>query len=196
MPFDIQPSPEIWCRDDFPYLCVWRKLWRAVEVGVDRAEWSTLFLSRWIGHQWWGVDNYEPFPEQAFDREADYQTAVARLLPHAGRTKLLRHSSVEAAKFFPPASVDFVYIDGAHDYESVSTDLAAWFPKLSPHGILAGHDWTDHQVHAGVKPAVIELAKRLDQTVYITAVEGYIREECPSWYLYVNSIPGRGWRRC
>src|SRR3974390_3242629 len=103
MPFDIQPSPEIWSRDDFPYLCIWRKLWRACEVGVDRAEWSCLFLSRWIGHQWWGVDDYRPYPEMRFDRQADYDMAIARLAPHGRRAKLLRHSSLEPADYFPAA---------------------------------------------------------------------------------------------
>ena len=103
MPYAIQPSPEIWHRDDLPILCNWRKLSRAVEVGVDRAEWASLFLDRWQGPQWWGVDAYEPFPEQDFPREADYLTAVQRLARHAGRTKLIRLASVQAARLFKRA---------------------------------------------------------------------------------------------
>ena len=194
MPYQIQPSPEIWHRDDLPILCNWRKLWRAVEVGVDRAEWASLFLDRWQGHQWFGIDAYEPFPEQDFPREADYLTAVQRLAKHAGRTKLIRLASVEAARLFKPGAIDFAYIDAAHDYESVAADLLAWFPVLSESGIIAGHDFDDG--HPGVKRAVKEFAREINQTVYLTAVEGYGRESEPSWYVYRSGMPGASWRRC
>jgi hypothetical protein len=192
----IVPSPEIWHRDDLPILCNWRKLWRAVEVGVDRGEFAGMFLSRWQGYEWYGVDSYAPYPEMPYDRTPDYEMAISRIRPHGSRARLLRHGSVEAAGFFRDGSFDFIYIDGAHDYASVKADLEAWYPKLSPQGILAGHDWTDQGVHAGVKPAVTELAKRIGRTVYITTVEGYNHEVCPSWYLYRSGMPGPEWRRC
>jgi hypothetical protein len=192
----ILPSPEIWHRDDFPMLCNWRKLWRVAEIGVDRGEWAQLFLSRWIGSEWWGVDDYQPYPEMPYEREADYHFALERLKPHAGRAKLLRHGSVEAAGFFAPGSLDFVYIDGAHDYAPVRADLEAWYPKLSEHGILAGHDWTDQPHHAGVKRAVSQFAREIGQDVYLTTVAGYQAETCPSWYLYRSGMPGPDWRRC
>lgn len=192
----VLPSPEIWHRDDLPLLCNWRKLFRAVEVGVDRAEWASLFLDRWLGHEWWGVDNYDPYPEMNFPRDADYLTAVARLERHARRAKLIRMSSVEAARLFAPGSLDFIYIDAAHDRASVAADLEAWWPALGEHGVLAGHDWTDQLIHIGVKAAVRAFARGHGLTVYLTSVEGYNREACPSWYVYKNGMPGPGWRRC
>jgi hypothetical protein len=195
--YAIEPSPEVWHRDDLPLLCNWRKLWRCVEVGVDRAEWASLFLERFPQcQQWWGVDAYEPFTEQRFPREADYLTAVARLSKYAGRTKLIRMPSVEAAKLFPAQAADFIYIDAAHDYESVQADIRAWWPALSREGILAGHDFDNHQLHAGVKRAVMEFAQQIGQTVYLTAVEGYRKEDCPSWMIYKSGMPGASWRRC
>lgn len=192
----ILPSPEIWHRDDFAYLCMWRRLYRVAEIGVDRGEFAATFLSRWIGSEWWGVDDYQPYPEMDYDRTADFLFAVERLKPHAGRVKLIRLGSVEASRQFAPGSLDFVYIDGAHDHESVKADLEAWYPKLSENGILAGHDWTDQPIHAGVKQAVTEFARVIGQDVHITTVEGYHREECPSWYLYRSGMPGPDWRRC
>jgi beta-1,4-mannosyl-glycoprotein beta-1,4-N-acetylglucosaminyltransferase len=38
-------------------------------------------------------------------------------------------------------SIDFLFIDGAHDYESVKNDLQCWFPKVKRNGIIAGHDY-------------------------------------------------------
>ncbi len=192
----IKPSPEIWHRDDFPILCNWRKLWRAVEVGVDRGEYASLFLDRWQGDEWYGVDDYRPYGEMPYDREADYLLAVHRLSRHARRAKLLRHGSGEAAAMFTPGWAGFVYLDGAHTYEAVKADLAAWWPVLADHGILAGHDWTDQPVHEGVKRAVSEFAAELGLTVYLTTVKGYQEEACPSWYVYKSGMPGPGWRRC
>jgi len=47
-------------------------------------------------------------------------------------------SSAEAAKDFEDGSVDMVFIDGAHEYESISQDIALWAPKARR--IVAGHD--------------------------------------------------------
>lgn len=201
MPLEVLPSPEIWNRDDFPLLCVWRKLRRAVEVGVDRGVWARLFLDRWYdGEEWWGVDAWRPYPEMPFDREADRELAVANIAPHSHRAKLIRATSAEAAAIFAPGSVDFAYIDGAHDHDSALADLRAWWPTLSAHGILAGHDWTDQPVHAGVQSAVRAFAAEAGiEAVYLTAVEPYAIEACPSWYCYRadgGRIPGSGWRRC
>lgn len=50
---------------------------------------------------------------------------------------------------------DFVFIDAAHDYDSVKSDIEAWLPKVKPGGILAGHDYCDSW--PGVMKAVDEL---------------------------------------
>jgi hypothetical protein len=34
-----------------------------------------------------------------------------------------------------------VYIDAAHEYESVKADISAWLPKLKSGAILGGHDY-------------------------------------------------------
>lgn len=69
------------------------------------------------------------------------------LLPHCGL-------SVDVATRFPDEIFDFIFIDADHTYESVSEDLRAWFPKLTPGGIIAGHDWSNE--FPGVEKAVRE----------------------------------------
>ena len=65
-----------------------------------------------------------------------------------------RRTSVEAAALAADSSLAFVFIDAAHDYESVKADLAAWLPKLAPHGHIAGHDYGCPDVARAVDEAL------------------------------------------
>jgi hypothetical protein len=41
-----------------------------------------------------------------------------------------------------PERVDLVYIDGNQAYEYVQEDIANYDDRISPGGVLAGHDYT------------------------------------------------------
>jgi len=53
----------------------------------------------------------------------------------------IRGISWESASNFDDESLDFVFIDAGHDYESVSKDISSWFPKVKKNGIISGHDY-------------------------------------------------------
>jgi hypothetical protein len=59
----------------------------------------------------------------------------------AGRVRLLRGCSWEQLALVPDGCLNWVYLDAAHDFDSVVRDLNAVLPKLRPGGIVAGHDW-------------------------------------------------------
>lgn len=63
------------------------------------------------------------------------------MAPLAGKYLVMHMRSVDAAATFADGSLDFVFIDAAHDYKSVCEDIAAWTPKVRPGGIIAGHDY-------------------------------------------------------
>ena len=70
----------------------------------------------------------------------------------------LKLDSISASKRFKNNSLDFVFVDAAHDYDSVKADILAWLPKIKKGGILAGHDYyPDHPEYCGVLQAVNEL---------------------------------------
>ncbi|HVH71989.1 MAG TPA: class I SAM-dependent methyltransferase [Candidatus Dormibacteraeota bacterium] len=69
--------------------------------------------------------------------------------------------SWELAAKYEDASLDFCFIDAAHDYASVSRDIDAWAPKVKPGGILAGHDFADWPGF-GVMRAVCERFPRFE----------------------------------
>lgn len=69
--------------------------------------------------------------------------------------KDIKKNSWESANEFEDESVDFVFIDADHKYESVVKDIQSWLPKIKKGGMISGHDFT--QPSAGVKRAVEEL---------------------------------------
>ena len=59
---------------------------------------------------------------------------------------LIRKTSVDALEDFKDDSLDFVYIDGDHEFSHIAADIAGWTKKVKKDGIVAGHDYfcTDH----------------------------------------------------
>ena len=58
---------------------------------------------------------------------------------HYPNLKLLKMDSEEAYKLFEPKSIDMVFIDADHDYESVKRDIENWMPISKK--IIFGHDY-------------------------------------------------------
>ena len=54
---------------------------------------------------------------------------------------LQRRPSPDIADAFADRSLDFVFIDGSHALDDVRRDLKAWWPKMKPGGLFAGHDY-------------------------------------------------------
>lgn len=63
----------------------------------------------------------------------------------------LRGYSVPMAAHIPNASLDLVYVDAAHDYRNARNDILAYWPKLKPNGIMAGHDFAHWRNYAEIR---------------------------------------------
>lgn len=84
---------------------------------------------------------YEGYFEHTEQEKLDnfHDETVKRLAPYSA--KIIREHSEVAYKQFEDSSLDFVYIDGNHEYFYVAQDLHFWIPKVKPGGIVAGHDF-------------------------------------------------------
>ena len=168
-------------RDEIPAVLNRRGLTgRGAEIGVKLGRYSDLLLSSWEGEKLISIDPWlEAEPDEYVDhanvqqdRHEDFYRHTKDLLAkYRDRSEIWRTTSVEAAKRVPDGSLDFVYIDARHDYDSVLEDLEAWFPKLRPGGLMAGHDYADGEFRQGVfgvKSAVDEFFGARDIAVHAT----------------------------
>lgn len=80
--------------------------------------------------------------------------------------------SWECADKFEDNSIDFVFLDADHAYESVVKDIAAWYPKVKTSGILAGHDY-NKETFPGVIQAVTEFIERTGHELHLAST-GYV----------------------
>tara|TARA_R110000772_G_scaffold80153_5_gene171267 strand:+ start:1780 stop:2340 length:561 start_codon:yes stop_codon:yes gene_type:complete len=103
---------------------------------VEPFEGEEEFLERNPLDSWWQV-------EQEFSLNTRYYPVTL----HKGYSYDILPTLTE--KF------NFIYIDGAHDYDSVKQDIQLCLPLLAKGGIIAGHDY--QQEHGGVQKAVDEL---------------------------------------
>ena len=70
-----------------------------------------------------------------------YDVFVKNIEPVKNNINIIRSISWDGAKEYKDNSLDFVFIDAGHDYESVKKDISSWFPKMKSSGIIAGHDY-------------------------------------------------------
>ncbi len=64
---------------------------------------------------------------------------------------LITAPSLRACGLFADENVWAVLLDADHSEESVAADIAAWWPKVTPGGLMGGDDY---HVFPGVKAAV------------------------------------------
>jgi hypothetical protein len=94
--------------------------------------------------------------------DARYESVVARFRRaiDAGQVIVHRATSEEVARTIPDGSLDWVYIDGNHQYEFARQDLALYARKIRPGGYLTGDDYAEGGWwKGGVKRAVDEFVR-------------------------------------
>jgi hypothetical protein len=122
-----------------------------VEVGTWNGDFATALLEKTYCQRLVCVDPYKFFEDWSYrdsinsrleiESEQRFLAAQQRLQKIGGdRVRMLRKTSMEAVQDFPNESLDFIYIDGNHEYKYVMEDILAWFPKLRHGGMIAGDD--------------------------------------------------------
>jgi hypothetical protein len=125
----------------------------AAEIGVADGRFSVQILQHASPERLYLIDywrsgrrahGYFPgFHKRGQTARGDYEVVQQSFAEEisAGHVHLLRGCSWEQLALIPDGSLNWVYLDAAHDFDSVVRDLNAVRPKLRPGGIVAGHDW-------------------------------------------------------
>jgi predicted O-methyltransferase YrrM len=125
---------------------------------------TLICVDTWLGAPefWtWGLN--DPTRGESFHRKDGYPTVFytftrnAKALGHADVIAPLPLSSIQAADVLAYYTIkpDIIYVDAAHEYESVLADLRAYWELLAPGGVLFGDDYV---CWPGVTRAVNEFA--------------------------------------
>ena len=69
-----------------------------------------------------------------------YKDLVKFTEQYPDRAIIWRDFSNKAHTRIEDETLDFVFIDASHDYDSVNEDIKMWKPKVRKGGLVAGHD--------------------------------------------------------
>jgi choline kinase len=128
----------------------------AAEVGSWKGK-STQVLS--LAKKLWCIDRFDGVLEgQALETKEITGTEIIDSfkdnIKDFDNISILHGDSVEMSKKFNDRVLDFVFIDGGHDYEQCSADLKAYWEKTKIGGHVVVHDYVANW--AGVVKAVDE----------------------------------------
>ncbi len=112
------------------------------EIGVWSGDTSKYLLKHCKLDRVVCVDYY---PSPYFDMGNETEVCKARkkaeeLMKHP-KVNFLEMKSEEASKRVEDSSIDLVYIDTVHSYETTLQDINLWLPKVKAGGILCGHNY-------------------------------------------------------
>lgn len=107
----------------------------------------------------------DPYPDNQDSISGDqrYNKTKKYLSKYRNKIQFIRKTSEQAYAEIPN-DIDFIYIDGAHEYDDVKKDIELYYKKVKKGGIIGGHDFWASEI--GVCKAVIEFANNNNLKLY------------------------------
>jgi hypothetical protein len=148
-----------------------------IEIGVGEGNFSNSILvntniKKLYSIDIWELNEFNPDPNGSYNRVLNrFKEFISE-----GRSECIKSDSKNCIDRFKDESIDFIYIDGDHNYEGVMNDLK-YYSKLKPGGIICGHDFSNSW--PGTVRAVKEFFK--DKVIF-TISSGVVTDDGqPSW---------------
>lgn len=147
------------------------------EIGVYRGEFTEKFCKS--GFEMYAIDPWLGFSGQGrtqqvqYTQDSYYEQAKKVLIPF-NNCHIIRKTSMDALEDFKDESLDFVYIDGDHNFRHASEDIYEWSKKVRKGGIVSGHDYFNTPSFA--RNVVCNVGIVLD--AYVKAFD------IDNWYIY------------
>ncbi len=145
------------------------------EIGVRMGNNSAAILARVPDLKLYCIDPWNAYLRVSDSVQDVYYDRCVRKL--AGKNvELIKKTSMDAVGMFEDESLDFVYIDGRHNFSNVCEDIISYYPKLKKGSICSGHDFYAF-FDAGVIQAVEAFCMGNNIKQFFTT-----REKAPSWF--------------
>jgi len=133
-------------RNNLPELFVELGFETGVEIGVQQGLYTEVLcksgLKIFAVDPWETYKNYRTYVAQIrLDRY--YNEAKIRLEKYD--CDIIKNFSMVALEGFEDESLDFVYIDGNHDFQNVTNDIHEWGKKIKNGGIISGDDYVNRR---------------------------------------------------
>ena len=178
--------PELENRNQIHLLLEKLNYTRGVEIGVQRGVLAQKTLRKWksckhyaLVDLWGAEDGYvEPGDVQDTNemKNSYLKEAKGRLRKYKRITDWYVMRSTDAAKRFQDNYFDYIYVDARHDYCAVTEDIAYYWPKLRPGGVMAGHDFVTAKEAMDALGPQQDWSKCEDGTINARAVRGAVED--------------------
>ena len=140
----IKIPRKIFRRENFSEMLGKLNLNKGVEIGTQAGINAEQFCKTNVNidltcvDPWWTID-IESRRHGETEQNMFYKECVERLNPYNAR--ILKMTSMEALSNFKDGSLDFVVVDGNHDFNYAITDIIFWAKKVKAGGIIMVHDY-------------------------------------------------------
>lgn len=159
-----------------------------LEIGVDTANSTERLLDIYSPHELElhvGIDPYFNKKSLGVDEngigngDRTHLQVQKKLKRFGTRSRLIRETSLEAAKQFEDGTFDLIFVDAMHDFFSVTEDILAWIRKINrrrvpyggapsrEHTIICGHDF--QWQYPGLPMAISTVARRMKLPVHLAS---------------------------
>jgi hypothetical protein len=155
------------------------------EIGVWKGQFSKILLDTVEPKMLYLIDPWEGDVMSGDKNGNDIVTInlddyfISNIIPEFSfihNCKVLKAES-NILQLFPDEHLDWVYIDGCHEYECIQHDLEVSLPKVKQGGYILGHDF-NADFFPGVVAAVNDFCRDNNLTIdYIT------KDGCPSYLI-------------
>lgn len=118
--------------------------YKMIEIGSYMGESTMLFASTGIFSSIYSIDPHDGDEEFNELFNYDWNFVISEYNKNTRFFDCITHIkdfSYNVYNKFEDGSIDFIYIDGNHSYESIKQDLQLYLPKLKSNGIISGHDY-------------------------------------------------------
>lgn len=142
------------------------------EIGVYKGAFTKLFAEE--GFKIYAIDPWMAFSGQGRtlnrkDRQNFLFEHTSRLLKPYSNALIIRQTSMDALQYFDDGSLDFVYIDGDHDFRHIAEDIFEWSKKVRKGGMVSGHDY--FSTHPKARNTIVHVAPIIDSYTKLFKVE-------------------------